>query len=59
MTESEKASEWLRYFKVVPKMSTLRAVEKNSGEKVLERVMRDAGLASPLDVVRACTGDDW
>ena len=59
MKEAEKAQDWLRYFKVVPKMSTLKAVEKNDGRKVLEKVMGDLGLASPLDVVDKCTGDEW
>lgn len=57
--ESEIAQDWIRYFKVVPRMSTLRAVERNDGRKVLERVMRDLGLGSPLEVVEACKDDDW
>lgn len=58
MTESDKANDWVRYFKIVPKLSTLRAVEKNDGRNVLEKVLKQLGLASPLDVIRECKGDD-
>lgn len=59
MTESEKAHDWIRYFRTVPKMSSLRAVKRNDGPKVLERVIKELGLASPLDLIEACKGDDW
>lgn len=58
MTESEKASDWIRYFKAVPKLSTLRAVKRNDGPEVLNKVIRGLGLASPLDVIEKCTGDE-
>ena len=59
MTESEKANDWARYFKVVPKLSTLKAVERNDGRSVLDRVLKLLGLASASDVIEKCTGDDW
>ena len=59
MTEQDKAQDWIRYFKVVPRMSTLRAVEKNDGRKTLENVLKGLGLGSHLEVIEACKGDDW
>ena len=59
MNDTEKAQDWIRYFKVVPKLSTLRAVERNDGRETLQRVLKGLGLASPLDVIEKCTGDDW
>lgn len=59
MTEQDKAKDWVRYFKVVPRMSTLIAAKKNDGPRVLELTMKELGLASPLDVVEKCEGDNW
>jgi hypothetical protein len=59
MTESEKVKDWQRYFSVVPKISTLMAIERNDGQKLLERFLREAGLVSALDVIKACKGDAW
>lgn len=59
MTESDKANDWVRYFKIVPKLSTLRAVQRNEGRSVLEKVLKALGLGSASDVIDACKGDDW
>lgn len=59
MSEADKVSDWIRYFKVVPKLSTLRAVKRNDGAEVLNKVIRGLGLGSALDVIEKCTGDEW
>jgi hypothetical protein len=58
VTDNEKASEWVRYFQnTSPKISTLIAVERNDGRKVLELTLQKLGLASASDVVKACKAD--
>ena len=59
MTDTEMAQDWLRYFERVPKMSTLIAVEKNDGRKILELVLQRLGSVSALDLIAKCRGDDW
>ena len=59
MTESDKAQDWIRYFKTVPKMSTLIAVKKNDGPEVLRRVLTGLGLTSLSGLIEACKGDEW
>ena len=59
MTDLEKLHEWVRWYQVSHlKMNALQAVLKNDGEKMTDRVLQKLGLASPLDVVKACK-DDW
>jgi len=59
VTDSEKVSEWVRFFQTTPKLSTLLAVERNDGRKVLELTLQRLGLVSASDVVKACKGDQW
>lgn len=60
MTESEKADDWVRYFKAIQysRMGTLQAVLRNDGERVLDLVLKRLGLVSASDVVKA-TSDTY
>lgn len=58
MTDSEKVSDWVRYYQAsILKMNALQAVWAND-PKLTETVMDKLGLASRLDVLKACK-DDW
>ena len=58
MSESERLEEWVRWYQASSlKMNALVAVLNNDGDKMATRVMEKLGLASPLDVVKACRDD--
>jgi hypothetical protein len=60
VTDNEKAFEWTRYFQICPRLTTLAAVQRNDGEKVLQLTLQKLGLVSALDVVKACKKDaEW
>lgn len=55
---SERKAEWVRHYKVCNlKMNALLAVLENDGEKMLSDVLKEVGLASAVDVVKACLWD--
>ena len=58
MTDAEKVSEWVRYYKAsLLKFNALRAVDEND-PKLLEQVLKALALQTAADVVKACA-DDW
>lgn len=57
MNDTQKVSDWVRYYKTAPegyKPFALQAVLRNDGVKVLAMVLRSLGLESSVDMVR-----DW
>lgn len=55
MNETERIAEWVRWYKASPhgyRGNALIAILKND-PKLLPRVLRELGLASSLDVVKA------
>lgn len=59
MRDTERIGEWVRYCKVAGlKMNALLAVLENDGERVLGEVLKQLGLESASDVVKACR-TDW
>ena len=54
MSETEKAKEWVNFYRQSPlkyNCNALLAVLENDGEKMLARVLRELGLESALDLV--------
>lgn len=55
MNNSERISEWVRHYEAAYlKFNALRAIYERDGEAVLSGVLKKLGLASALDVVKAC-----
>jgi hypothetical protein len=55
MTETEKADEWVRFFRVAVAgygLNALLSCLENDGEKMLGRVLERLGLQSSLDLLR-------
>lgn len=59
MSPTERIGDWVHNYQASRlKMNCLLAIYENEGERVLVEVMKRIGLASPLDVVKACK-NDW
>jgi hypothetical protein len=55
LNDTERISDWIRYYNGASlKFNALRAVYEKDGEKMLAVVLKKLGLASALDVVKAC-----
>lgn len=57
MSETEKVSEWARFFKASPpsyRAYALIAPLEIDGEKMLQEVCKVLGLKSAADLVKAC-----
>ena len=55
MKSTEQISEWVRHYEAATmKFNALRAVLENDGERMLVPVLKRLGLASALDVIKAC-----
>jgi hypothetical protein len=52
MTPAERRQEWIRYLQWSQPMNGLLAILENDGEKMLNDVLRELGLASALDLVK-------
>ena len=58
MTDTEKIGEWARYYATCyRKMNALTACLDTDGERVTSQLLQKLGLASALDVVKACQKD--
>lgn len=57
MTDAERLKDWVRYYQAAHlKMNAIQAVAM-SDPKLLEKFLDEIGLASRLDVIKACAGD--
>jgi hypothetical protein len=60
LTETEKVAEWIHFYKASPKgyqANALRAILKNDGEKLLNRVLRELKLEKTVDLLNEM--GDW
>lgn len=60
-TETDEVRDWVHFYKASPKLyqaNALSAVLRSSGEKVLNRVLRELSLEKTVDLLKEMD-KDW